>query len=155
MSDEISSLIFLVIGGVIGSVITYYFQSKIEEIQQIKRELRDERREIYIKILEPQIRLFSGLKNESEMKKAIKAVQSYEYRKTAFELNLFGSDDVIRANNEFMQFSFKGKETAENPNQIIILWGKLLLEIRKNLGSSKTELTEEDMLKSHITDELR
>jgi len=78
---------------------------------------------------------------------------SYEYRKTAFNLNLFGSDEVVRAYNALMQHTYEA-ESAEkqDPTKMMSLWGTLLLEIRKSLGNEKTKLDKLDMLRGMIKD---
>ena len=46
----------------VGGIITWIIKSKIEELHAIEEKLREDRRKIYIQILDPYIRLFSGLK---------------------------------------------------------------------------------------------
>lgn len=141
---------------VVGGIITWVIKSKIEELHAIEEKLREDRRKIYAQILEPYIRLFSDLKSQKKertTREVTKKITSYEYRKTAFDLNLFGSDEVIRAYNELMQHTYKAESTGKrNSKEMMRLWGKFLLEIRKSLGNKKTELNEIDMLRSMITD---
>ncbi len=83
-------------------------------------------------------------------------VKSLEYRKISFELTLLGSDGVIRAYGNLMNHIYhhsSGNGTSQqNVSELMKLWGKLLLEIRKSLGNDKTKLTEKDMLRHIITD---
>ncbi len=91
------------------------------------------------------IRLFADLKGQGSTQ-AIKKITSYEYRKTAFDLNLFGSDDVVRAYNALMKHTYEAESTGkQEPKKMICLWGNLLLEICKSLGNKKTKLDEKDM----------
>ena len=140
----------------VGGIITWIIKSKIEELHAIEEKLREDRRKIYIQILDPYIRLFSGLKNQNRekiRKEVTRKIISYEYRKIAFELNLFGSDEVVRAYNELMQHTYKAESIGErDPKKIMHLWGNFLLEIRKSLGNKKTTLDEIDMLRGMITD---
>ena len=73
----------------------WYFQSRIEKIRRAKEQLHDERRKVYLSILEPFIRSFAGVKSKQDAEKAVRTMGSFEYRKTSVELNLFGSDKVF------------------------------------------------------------
>jgi len=138
---------------VLGGIITWFIKSRIEELRAIEEKLREERRNIYAQILDPYIHLFADIKKGKGPDEALKKATSYDYRKTAFDLNLFGSDEVIRAFNNFMKHTYEaeGKENRD-PGEMMRLWGKLLLEIRKSLGNKKTKLNELDMLRAMIKD---
>ena len=58
-------------------------------------------------MLAPIIKLFSDIKKMGGPEAAIKQLTSYDYRKTAFELTLFGSDEVVQSYNAIMQCAFK------------------------------------------------
>jgi hypothetical protein len=137
---------------VLGGIITWFIKSRIEELRAIEEKLREERRNIYAQILDPYIRLFADLKGKGP-DEALKRVTSYAYRKTAFDLNLFGSDEVIRAFNNLMKHTYEAEATEkQDVGKTMCLWGKLLLEIRKSLGNKKTKLNELDMLRAMIKD---
>lgn len=137
---------------VLGGIITWFIKSKIEELRAIKEKLREERRNIYALILDPYIRLFADLKGKGP-DEALKRITSYDYRKTAFDLNLFGSDEVVLAYNNLMKHTYEAEATGnQDPKEMMRLWGKLLLEIRKSLGNKKTKLNEFDMLRAMIKD---
>ena len=91
--------------------------------------------------------MFAGIKNDAQTKKALRQVLSFEYRKAAFELNLMGSDEVIRAMNA-MQRAGQGTDSLKMMRK----WGELLLAIRKDLGNTKTKIKPIEMLRSQITD---
>lgn len=136
----------------LGGIITWVIKSKVEELHAVEEKLREDRRKIYSQILDPYIRLFADLKGKGPAQ-AIKQITSYEYRKTAFELNLFGSDEVVRAYNVLMKHTYEAESTGEQaPKEMMRLWGNLLLEIRKSLGNKKTKLNEWDMLRAMIKD---
>jgi hypothetical protein len=98
------------------------------------------------------IRLFADLKGQGPIQ-VIKKITSYEYRKTAFDLNLFGSDEVVRAYNALMKHTYEAEATGkQDPKEMMRLWGRLLLEIRRSLGNKKTKLNEFDMLRAMIKD---
>jgi hypothetical protein len=137
---------------IVGGIITWFLKSRVEELRATEEKLREERRKIYSQLLDPYVRLFASLKGQ-DTAQVIKTITSYDYRKTAFDLNLFGSDEVVRAYNALMKYTYQS-ESAEkkDPKEMMRLWGSLLLEIRKNLGNKKTKLHELDMLRAMIKD---
>ena len=139
---------------ILGGILTWIIRSRIEESRAIQQKLNEERRKTYSEILGPYIRIFADLKGKGPAQ-AINQIKSYDYRKTAFDLALFGSDNVVRAYNALLQYGYKG-EADENKEQrgetYMKLWGKLLLEIRKDVGNKKTGLSELDMLRWLISD---
>ena len=81
--------------------------------------------------------------------------RAFSYKKTAFEFNMVGSDAVVRAFNNLMQFFYRADEQGpENidPKEMIKHWGQFLIEVRKSLGNPKTKLTAVDMFRSLIKD---
>ena len=138
---------------VLGGILTWLLKSRVEELRAIEETLREERRKVYEQILDPYIRLFAGIKGGKGAQQAIKRITSYDYRKTAFELYLIGSDDVVTAYNNLMQYTFEAEAAgAPDTGQMMRRWGALLLEIRKSLGNKKTKLDEKDMLRGMIKD---
>jgi len=137
---------------VLRGIITWFIKSRVEELCATEERLREERRKIYGQILDTYIRLFADLKGQGTTQ-AIKKITSYEYRKTAFDLNLFGSDDVVRSYNAIMKHTYEAESTGkQEPKKMMHLWGGLLLEIRRSLGNKKTKLDEFDMLRAMIKD---
>ena len=137
---------------IIGGIATWFIKSRIEELRAVEARLREERRRTYRDLLEPYIRLFAELR-VGGTEKAIKQITSFDYRKTAFELVLLGSDEVVRAYNDLMQYTYRADRTeSQHPYRLLTLWGELLLQIRKSLVSKRTRLKGLDMLKSSITD---
>jgi len=65
---------------------------------------------------------------------------------------LFGSDDVVKAYNNYFQYLYKYEDKNGNPIEMIEILGNVILEIRKDLGNSKTALNQFDMLRFLITD---
>ena len=135
----------------------WYLQSKIEIFRREKAKLQDEWKKIYIEVLEPYIRMFTGIKKPAEMKKALAQIQSYEYRLVIFKLNLLGSDDVVRALNKLIQYFYSAEileegGTAANPADMLDHFGGVLLAIRRDLGNKGTKLTAIDMLRIQIKD---
>lgn len=133
-------------------LITWFLKDKSEKLKLQREKLIEEKRQNYEKILEPIIRLFAGTKgNKQELQKAMKQVQSFEYKKTAFQLMLFGSDSVVNAYNDYFQYLYKNENNMD-PYEMLNALGKVILEIRKDLGNDKTALKEFDMLRFMITD---
>lgn len=132
-------------------LLTWFLKDKSEKLKLQREKLIDEKRMNYEKILEPIIRTFAGIKNKGELEKAIKQIQSFDYKKSAFQLMLFGSDDVINAYNDFFQYLYNN-ESQIDPRDMLNASGKIILEIRKDLGNDKTLLREFDMLRFMITD---
>lgn len=137
---------------VLGGLLTWIIKSRIEELRAIEEKLRETRSEIYSQILAPYITLFSDLSPEGQAKVAA-TITSEEYRKTAFDLALLGSDAVIQAYNSLMSYTFQTEGTGNlDPKEMMRLWGRMLLEIRRSLGNKKTKLSELDMLRAMIKD---
>jgi hypothetical protein len=142
-----------VVAAVVG-VAVWFIQSRIETLRRAEEALRDERRRAYADVLDPCTRLFAGLKGEKDTQKAMQLVASYDYKRAAFEFAFIGSDDVVRAFNNLMRRVYRaGVESSSlAPRELLLLWGTLLLEIRRSLGDSKTTLEPVDMLRSQIRD---
>lgn len=134
-------------------VVTWIIKSKYEELRAIEEKLREERRKIYSQILDPFIHVFSDWKGEDTRAKVEKCVTSYEYKKNLFSFNLIASDAVIHAYNELYRYGYKAKSLDnQNLKKMPHLFGKVLLEIRKNLGNKRTKLNELEMLEIMIKD---
>lgn len=131
--------------------ITWFLKDKSEKLKFQREKLIEEKRLNYEKILEPIIRVLAGVKNKVEMDKALKQIQSFDYKKSAFQLMLFGSDNVVNAYNDYFQYLYKNESNLDPKNMLNAL-GKVILEIRKDLGNDKTALKEYDMLRFMITD---
>ena len=138
-----------------------YLQARVNALRRERERLHSDRKDLYIRILEPYIRAFSQAKHSSTRKRQTdvdiaQLIQSFDYRKVSFELGFVGSDDVLRAVNEFTQYFYSLENRKEsNPEasrEGLVKFGHLLLEIRKDLGNRKTKLDEYDMLEGFIND---
>ena len=137
------------IGAILAGIMTWFVQSRIEALRRETERLRDERKNIYMEILEPMMKTLSGINNPDETESALDSLRSFEYRKVMFELNFIGSDPVVEALNDFMQSIYSGPQSTTT---LVSNFGTLMLTIRKDLGYKKTKLNAVDMLKSQITD---
>jgi len=132
----------------------------------IKREeaLREDRVEIYNKILEPYIIMFMKpdilakdpmYKDKSQETAISEILHSVSYRQTAFKLALMGSDEVVRAFNDLMQFFYNQdlkQVIVQDPKKPMAVLGDFLLEIRKSVGNDDTTIQNLEMLEWMITD---
>ncbi|MDY0129372.1 MAG: hypothetical protein RBR63_04190 [Methanosarcina vacuolata] len=132
-----------------GSIITVIIQDRITKLRIVQEKLRDDRRKVYIDLLSPFVLIFTKGIDQQEV---LKNLLSQEYRKTSFELALLGSDDVVKAYGNLMQYSFRLENQEIDKNMLIKLYATLLLRIRKDLGNKYTQLNEKDMLAYLIKD---
>lgn len=147
--------------------IGWRIRSRIERQMSLEQRLREDRISIYNEILEPfMVMLMSeeawkaDPKNKHRDKGAIGTSQllSVDYRKSAFRLALLGSDGVVSAYNELMQYFFSSgvrEATEEAAKGMLSRLGNLLLEIRKSMGNEATSLDKWAMLEWFIHDARR
>lgn len=147
---DLSSLLPLIIALLgSGSIITVVIQDRITKLRTVQEKLRDDRLKVYIDLLSPFVLMFTKGIDQQEV---LKNLLSPEYRKTSFELALLGSDDVVKAYGNLMQYSFRLENQEIDKNMLIKLYATLLLRIRKDLGNKYTQLNEKDMLAYLIKD---
>ena len=139
---------------VVGGIVTWFIRSRYEAQKAIEERLHGEHRRVYADILEPYTELFASLSRGGGVSKEVEEkITSKDYRKAIFELGLLGSDGVVRAYNDLMQYFFKlGSDEKPDMYETMGLWGTLRLEIRKSLGNKKTKLSAFDMLRGEIKD---
>ena len=152
-------LLVAVIGG-----IGWKIRSRIERQLSLEQKLREDRISIYNEILEPFMVMLmsdeawkSDPKNKNRDKNSLGARQilSLDYRKCAFRLALLGSDGVVKAYNELMQYFFSSGDreaTTEAAKAMLARIGVLLLEIRRSMGNENTDLDKWAMLEWFIND---
>lgn len=140
----------------LGGLISWIIKTRLEQLRTATKDLQTERRKIYVDLLIPYIRLVTALPRASSSDQVppeiLEEMLSYEYRKTAFEVILLGSDEVVRSFNSFMGQAYKSEVEGADPIGMIHHWGNLLLEIRKSLGNKKTDLDSWEMMRWMITD---
>jgi hypothetical protein len=102
------------------------------------------------------------LKNKSRDKNAIAAQKllSLEYRQRGFRLSLMGSDGVVKAYNNLMQYFFNRGASTELPAEadlraMLSLLGTFLLEIRRSMGNEATKVDNWGMLEWFMNDARR
>jgi hypothetical protein len=83
---------------------------------------------------------------------------SLEYRQKAFRLSLVGSDSVVLAYNNLMQYFYQRNDQTQQPpapvdvKEMMSLLGRFLLEIRRSMGNEATKLDNWGMLEWFLTD---
>lgn len=149
------------------SAIGWRIKSSIERRIDLEKQLREDRVEIYNKILEPFIIIFTPdvgwaqdrrNKNKTKHEVAESKMLSFEYRDAGFKMSLIGSDAVVKSYNDLMQHFFNS--TNHDPNdrhlqgtrEMLRLLGTLLLEIRKSMGNDDTGLDCWDMCEWWMSD---
>jgi len=159
----IGSIATPILVGVIG-VLGWKFRAEYERRVNLETLLRTDRVQIYNTILEPFIIMFMAdaawqadakNKNKDKFQVGMQKALSLDYRRTAFQLALLGSDDVVQAYNDLMQHIFhldQSQATDAKVRQLMGLIGRLLLQIRKSMGNESTALDEWAMLEWFITD---
>ena len=142
------------------SGVGWNIRTRLERKNELENKLREDRIEIYNKILEPFIILFTTEaawksdptnKGKEKDRHAIQIMMSLKYRELGFKLVLMANDEVVRAYNEIWQSFFqRGDEpkpfTEVESREMINNIGRLLLAIRKSMGNEKTNMSNLEML---------
>ncbi|MEX1255834.1 MAG: hypothetical protein WEE64_16005 [Dehalococcoidia bacterium] len=142
------SPLFLLIGGIIGAWINNRFQ----EAREAEARLSGDIRRVYGELMKPYYHVFSSPQGAGA-DEAIRIMSAPEYKATAFDFMMVAPDNAARAYNELQQYIYRmGGDSVEQGRKVLLLWGQLLLEIRKSLGHKDTQLENVDMLRSLIKD---
>lgn len=149
--DTLKALVAPALIGV-GALVSWLVRSQFEQYRQLERSIAEQQRETYAGILDPFIQLFANMGGGGSQDGVISQVLSKDYRKTTFDLTLFGSDDVVRAYNNMMQYLYTTPQDKVEPSELMGLWGELLRQIRRSLGHRRTKLDRYDMLAGMISD---
>ena len=129
------------------------YRQSIERRIKLEEKLRDDRVEIYNRILEPFIILFMSdaawrsdktLKGRDKGSYFSTSILSLDYRKTSLKLILLGSDPVVESFNDLMQFFYSFDDSVDALSidqtwEAMLLLGDFLLEIRKSMGNESTK----------------
>ena len=128
----------------------WFLQSRLEAIRRERERLHETRRAIYMKALDPYLRILTDAGAKKRLDSAIEQMMSYAHRRILFELVFLGSDDVVRSLNDLMQHCFHSKENR--PKKTAEKLCQLFLAIRKDLGNDKTKLEPIETLRSQMRD---
>lgn len=153
--DWIANIIAPIIVALIVGLVGWFLRQYIDSVRRERERLQDERRKIYMHILEPYIRLFASTNDPKESEIALEQIQSFKYRKATFEVKLMGSDEVILATNKLMKHFYAREASVDSKgspdHKAVFLMGELFISVRKDL-IKKTKLNEVDMLRDFIKD---
>lgn len=148
------------------TAVGWRIRKRLERRIELEDKLREDRISAYNQILQPFIILLTSevawktdTKNRNKDKNeiAMQKLLSLEYREQGFRLSLVGSDEVVTAYNNLMQFFFQRRDsnptaTESDVKDMMKLLGCFLLEIRKSMGNESTKLDTWDMLEWFLTD---
>jgi len=148
------------------SALAWRVRARFERAVELENKLRDDRIEIYNKILEPFVIILmtdtawnSDKRNRGKDKGdvAIGTMLSLEYRRLGFRMSLMGSDAVVRSYNELMQYFYtRTEQNTGDEKQFVFemlhLIGTFLLEIRRSMGNQDTKLDSLDMCEWWMSD---
>lgn len=133
----------------LGATFSWIVRSRIEDLRQAERDLADERRGVYDRVLEPfYIQMTQHDGDPTKVAAAVaEALKSPTYRRAVYELTLFASDEVVQAYGDIM--NNQAHAQPENPT---VLWARLFRAIRKSVGNKGTKLTLAEMVRPSIID---
>lgn len=147
------------------TAIGWKLRQSAERERDLEDKLREDRINTYNIILEPFIILFmteaawsrdKANRGKDKGNFATEKMLTLEYRKYAFKLSLIGSDAVVLAYNDLVQFFYSQGEitapTEEQMKKMMSLLGKLLLQIRRSMGNETTKLSHWQMLEWFMQD---
>lgn len=141
----------------IGGSLTWILKAKREELLTQEEKARDFRIKTYETLLEPYIGMFTFNLPDHKKEKEIQKMGRLDYKKAAFNLTTFGSDEVVKAFNSLMQSFYHNKvDEFENKNDwgimMLRVFSDFLLAIRRDLYSTKTKLKRSQLVEFMITD---
>ena len=136
----------------IGGLVVWFFQSRAEKLRRLEESLQDRRLALYSETLDPFIKLFAGVRDDKVTGQVMEDIQGHAYRKTLFDVTMFGSDEVVQALNALWTHIYEGEAKGQQPREIMRLWANLLLAVRRSAGNPDTKLEEWDMLAAQIKD---
>ncbi len=141
------TIIFPIIGGVIG----YFIKASLDKKKDLISEVTKERRELYQKFIDLVIDIFKGTKtNHNQDKQFVSKLYDF-YKKYV----LYASPEVINSFSDYFQYLYSSNE--ENPLDHKIHFKKLtkiMISMRSDLGLSNNNLgvNGEKLLRALLTD---
>jgi hypothetical protein len=150
MTDTVLIAILSPILITVGGLITWFLKSRKESLLLIEERSREKRMNTYKEILDPFIILITHTASKNEKEKATNTISSSNYKKAAFDLITFGSDETVRCYNSMMQYVFNAQNN--DTVELLRLFTDLILNIRKDLYSKKTKLKRSEVLEFTLTD---
>lgn len=160
MVFDIISNIITVLSAIAVPIVVIIIGNNFTKKLELEKGLQDKRVPLYQDLLEPLIVIFAPDQAFEKVKKyqgksnseiALDKIQTIEYNQKMFEMSLIAPDPVIRAFNNYYQYMYKHPGTKDIQT-MMHLWGTILLEIRKSMGNSKTDLHPLEMLEWKLND---
>lgn len=141
----------------IGGLVTWILKAKREELLTQEEKSREFRIRTYETLLEPYYAIFTFTLPDQKKDREIQKIASLDYKKAAFNLTTFGSDEVVKAFNKLMQsFYHKKSDDYENKNDwgimMLTVFSDFLLAVRRDLYSKNTKLKRSQLVEFMITD---
>jgi hypothetical protein len=153
MSQNIFQALVLVIGGLIGTLITLFFTYWTKR----REEFLERKREMYNKLLRPYIAIFHEILAYKQKVQPLMQKKVGEIQELYFLLPLHVPDHVFLAFQNVQQKAFKLDNSPETEREkaatdFYLSLGDLLLEVRKDLGHKRTSLKGIDIIRNMILD---
>lgn len=140
--EAVIPTIIALVGGAIG----WFLKDKIEAARARDERLHEQRAKLYAQILEPLLAPFSDPEGKQGLRKLQRMVTP-SYRHNAFQLVLSGGDAVVKSWNDFMQYMYHAESVGGVEWKIgIEKLGRVLIEVRSNLGNKDTRLVETERI---------
>ena len=161
---SIWELIIKAVSGIAIPGVIAYFANRYTKLREAEENIREERINLYRKIIDPFQKIFltqeilskdnNNLADDlTGVDLAIKKILTVDYKDTAFQFSLIASDNVMIAYNDLMQSFYNQDENSdEQGSDLIGKIANLLLEIRKSVGNENTNLQAPQMLEWTIRD---
>lgn len=153
------TLIIAILGPILltfGGIITWLLKSKREDVLLSEERTREFKIKTYEALLEPFVTVFTFTLKDYQKQKGINKLLTLEYRKAAFNLMTFGSDEVVQSYNKIMQtfYNLDANELGDQEYAEIMLavFSEFLLNIRKDLYTRKTNLKRSELVEFMLND---
>ena len=133
----------------------------IEQRWKKEEQLQPARIEVYSEILDPFIvtlmsdfawqvvqKTNSEFMGKSQAEVALTKAFSLDYKRRGFELMLIGTDEVVEAYNDLTRYFHRHRDDWTDADSVggLVLFGELVLAIRRSVGNEATKLDVWDML---------
>lgn len=133
------AIVSITVGGtVITGLIVTSTRRIVEKKQELESDLRKEQREVYSEFM----MLFQGITHgeytELERKQ--------KFQELGPKIIFWWSDEAIKLYNQIRTLGAGASNNQELVANTMLLWGRLLVRIRKDLGHRKTKLKESDLM---------
>ncbi|MCY1636251.1 hypothetical protein [Marinifilum sp. D737] len=139
----------------IGGLLTWFLKTRNENLQAVEERAREKRLETYKKLLDPFIVLLTPTKTKKEEEKAVNSITTVDYKRAAFDLVIYGSDEMVHSYNKMMQYFFRTnfeKQSKEDSIRSLKYFAEFILAIRKDLNNKHTKLRRSETLEFTTTD---